>query len=124
MARKRRLEDLTRRWQERREGRRRSQTRDGVAREPADPVRAARAASAFPFRRVAPAEYVAQHGANMVGFTYDDYTYADAALQAWLDEVGRLLRSRSEPADAAATLDGAQTPDSAETPDGSEAQTK
>ena len=35
----------------------------------------------------------------MVAFTYDDYTYADAALQAWLDEVGRLLRVRSNEPD-------------------------
>jgi hypothetical protein len=116
MARRRRLDELTRRWQERREDRRRSQTRDGVPRERADPIRSARAASAFPFRRVAPADYVARHGADMVGFTYDDYTYSDAALQAWLDEVGRLLRLRSEPPN------GAETPDDAETPDSSEEQ--
>jgi len=61
-------------------------------------VRAARAAAAFPFRRVPPAEYVARYGADMSGFTYDDYAYPDADLQAWLDEVGRLLRERpSEP---------------------------
>ena len=50
------------------------------------------------FRHVTPADYVARHGSEMVAFTYDDYTYADARLQTWLDEVGRLLRSRpSEP---------------------------
>ena len=95
MARKQRLEELTRRWQDRREERRRLLDRDGTPREAANPVRAARAASAFPFRRMTPADYVARHGSDMVGFTYDDYTYADAALQAWLDEVGRLLRDRA-----------------------------
>ena len=30
----------------------------------------------------------------MVGFTYDDYTYADPALEAWLRELGELLRAR------------------------------
>jgi len=100
MAGKRRLDELTRRWQERRDERRRGMTRDGVPREAADPVRAARAASAFPFRRMTPADYVARHGPDMVGFTYDDYTYADAALQAWLDEIGRLLRLRADVAEA------------------------
>jgi hypothetical protein len=28
----------------------------------------------------------------MTGFTYDDERYADAELDAWLLEVGRLLR--------------------------------
>lgn len=114
MARKRRLDELTRRWQQRREERRQGMTRDGVPRESADPVRAARAASAFPFRRMAPAEYVARHGSDMAGFTYDDYTYADAALQAWLDEVGRLLRDRPEAPDGAETPSDAQTPDTSE----------
>jgi hypothetical protein len=39
-------------------------------------------------------EYVAQHGESMIGFTYDDERYRDAALQAWIDEVGALLRTR------------------------------
>jgi hypothetical protein len=30
----------------------------------------------------------------MIGFTYDDERYRDAALQAWIDEVGALLRTR------------------------------
>ena len=102
MARKQRLQELTRRWQERRDERRRLQDRDGTPREAADPVRAARAASAFPFRRMTPADYVARHGSEMVGFTYDDYAYADAALQAWLDEVGRLLRDSATALEAEA----------------------
>jgi len=114
MARKRRLDELTRRWQQRRDERRQGMTRDGVPRETADPVRAARAASAFPFRRMTPAEYVLRHGSDMVGFTYDDYTYADAALQAWLDEVGRLLRERPEAPSAAEEPANEQTPDAAE----------
>src|SRR5437763_13226374 len=98
MARKERLEELTRRWQARRADRLRQHADAGRPRDAADPVRAARAASAFPFRHVTPADYVARHGSEMVAFTYDDYTYADARLQTWLDEVGRLLHSRpSEP---------------------------
>ena len=120
MARKRRLDELTRRWQERRDERRLAQAGEAVPREGADPVRAARAASAFPFRRVTPADYVARHGADMVGFTYDDYAYADAALQAWLDEVGRLLRARSEAPDGSKTPDESEARQDPETPDESE----
>lgn len=39
-----------------------------------------------------PADYVAEHGAAMTAFTYDDERYTDPALDAWLLEVGRLLR--------------------------------
>jgi hypothetical protein len=30
----------------------------------------------------------------MIGFTYDEARYADPELDAWLTEVGRLLRER------------------------------
>jgi hypothetical protein len=30
----------------------------------------------------------------MVGYTYDAYSYTDAKLEAWLRELGRLLRAR------------------------------
>lgn len=52
------------------------------------------AARAFPYRSQLPAAYVAEHGADMIGFTYDDERYADPVLDAWLVEVGRLLRAR------------------------------
>jgi hypothetical protein len=94
-----RLDQLTRRWQARHATRRRRAEETGTPREPADPVRAARAAAAFPFRRTSPADYVARHGADMTAFTYDDYAYPDAELQAWIDEVGRLLRERTEGSD-------------------------
>ena len=58
----------------------------------ASPDRESLAARAFPFRDVAPADYVAEHGDAMTAFTYDDERYADPALDAWLLEVGRLLR--------------------------------
>ena len=63
-------------------------------RPPADPDREALAARAFPFRTVTPSSYVEEHGADMIGFTYDDARYADPDLDAWLLEVGRLLRER------------------------------
>jgi hypothetical protein len=69
---------------------------------------------------VTPTDYVARHGADMVGFTYDDYTYADAALQAWLDEVGRLLRLRTEQPGGGKTPNTAEPPGTAEPPDTAE----
>lgn len=85
-----RLDELTERWRLRQEARRQA----ADARPEADPKREALAARAFPFRSVTPVEYVADHGDSMPGFTYDDARYADATLDAWLTEVGRLLRER------------------------------
>ena len=88
MDRRAHLEQLTDRWRARHDARRPAPD----DRPPADPAREALAARAFPFRTVTPAEYVAEHGADMTAFTYDDARYADADLDAWLLEVGRLLR--------------------------------
>jgi hypothetical protein len=85
---RRRLDELTDRWRARHDARR---TAD---RPPADPDREALARRAFPYRAISPDAYVAEHGSAMVGFTYDEARYADADLDAWLLEVGRLLRSR------------------------------
>lgn len=90
MTRRERLADLTDRWRRRREQRRPSPD----ARPAADPAREALAARAFPYRTELPAGYVAAHGPDMAGFTYDEERYADPALDAWLLEVGRLLRDR------------------------------
>lgn len=95
-----RLDELTRRWRERHEARRLV----GAVRPPADAERQARAASAFPYRSASPAAYVGEHGDDMAGFTYDDYAYDDPALDAWLAELGELLRARrgaDEPGDGA-----------------------
>jgi hypothetical protein len=88
MTSRRRLETLTDRW------RRRHDARRSAVRPAADPAREALAARAFPFRTESPVAYVASHGAEMAGFTFDDASYADPALDAWLLEVGRLLRKR------------------------------
>ena len=90
MSRREELERLTDRWRSRRDARRPSPD----ARPPADPEREALAARAFPFATVPPVAYVADHGADMPAFTYDEVRYADADLDAWLLEVGRLLRER------------------------------
>ncbi len=81
------LQELTDRWRARHDAR---ASRD---RPQADPEREALARRAFPYRSSSPAAYVAEHGAGMVGFTYDEASYADPDLDAWLLEVGRLLRS-------------------------------
>jgi hypothetical protein len=90
MASREKLTTLTDRWRERHDARRLL-----VEERPAaDPAREALAARAFPFRSVEPAAYVAEHGDDMHGFTYDEARYADPALDAWLIEAGRLLRKR------------------------------
>ena len=89
MASRDELTRLTGRWRTRRDARRRS-----VDDRPASDVeREALALNAFPFRSVTPAAYVAERGQDMIGFTYDEERYTDADLDAWLLEVGRLLRA-------------------------------
>jgi len=83
------LDRLTERWRARHEAR---VAADG--RPQADPEREARAQAFFPWRTQSPAEYAATHGSAMVGYTYDAYTYADPQLEAWLRELGGLLRAR------------------------------
>ena len=83
-----RLEDLTDRWRARHDARR----PDPDARPSASQARELLAASAFPYRTRSPADYVAEHGAAMAGFTFDEERFADPELDAWLQEVGRLLR--------------------------------
>lgn len=89
-----RLEQLTRRWRERHDARR--EERRHADRPPADAEREQRARRHFPYRSVSPAEYAARHGDEMVGYTYDDYRYAEAELDRWLVELGRILRRRRE----------------------------
>lgn len=84
-----RLDRLTDRWRARHEARLAVE-----GRQPADAEREAHARDFFPWREQSPAEYAATHGAAMVGYTYDAYTYTDADLEAWLVEVGELLRLR------------------------------
>ena len=89
MSRRDRLDALTDRWRTRHDAR-----RPHAGDRPAAPfARAFLAARAFPYRTVTPAEYVAEHRAEMRGFTYDDERYADPELDAWLVEVGELLRA-------------------------------
>jgi hypothetical protein len=87
--RRQRLDRLTDRWRARHEARVASEGRPR-----ADAEREARAQTSFPWRTQSAAEYAAAHGAAMVGYTYDAYTYADPHLEAWLRELGDLLRAR------------------------------
>jgi len=86
------LDRLTQRWRERHDARRPADD----LRPRVNPGREALARRHFPYRDVTPEAYVAEHGAAMVGFTYDDEAYADPDLDAWLLEVGRLLREGPE----------------------------
>ena len=86
------LDRLTARWRARHDLR-----REGDPFRPrANPGREALAKRGFPYHDVTPADYVAEHGADMTGFTYDDESYADAELDAWITEVGELLRAQRE----------------------------
>jgi hypothetical protein len=85
---RRRLDELTDRW------RARHDARVSTERPPAAPERETLAQRAFPYQTTTPADYVAEHGADMVGFTYDEARYTDPELDAWLVEVGRLLDAR------------------------------
>ena len=92
MERRDRLDELTKRWR-----RRHAARRPAAGERPAATAeRQARAARAFPYESVAPADYVAHHGADMTAFTYDDERYDDPELDAWILEVGRLLRRSGE----------------------------
>jgi hypothetical protein len=83
-----RIDRLTRRWRERHDAR----LAAGSPRPRANPGREALARQNFPYRMTSPADYAAEHGAAMIGFTYDEESYADADLDAWLVELGRILR--------------------------------
>jgi hypothetical protein len=83
------LKRLTDRWRSRHEARVAAEGRP-----PADPQRESRARAFFPWQVETPAEYAATYGSAMVGYTYDAYTYADPQLEAWLHELGELLRAR------------------------------
>lgn len=99
MSREQHLDELTDRWRARRAMRREARARALVAREAADPGRVERASNLFPYRETTPAGYLREHGSAMTAYTYDDYTYPDVELQAWLDELGRLLRLQPSPPD-------------------------
>ena len=94
--RRQQLDEMTRRWRARHDARRDAES---GARPPADAERETRARMAFPFRELSPEAYAAQHGDAMIGFIYDEYSYDDPELDAWLAELGAVLRRRREEAD-------------------------
>jgi hypothetical protein len=86
------LDRLTSRWRARHDAQRPA----AGARPPADPERESLARRAFPYREVTPSAYADAHADDMPGFTYDEVAYADPQLDAWLVELGELLRARRE----------------------------
>jgi hypothetical protein len=88
-VRRARLEQLTDRWRARHEAR-----LDAGDRPAADAERETRATAFFPWATETPAEYAARYGAAMTGYTYDAYSYTDPKLEAWLRELGEILRQR------------------------------
>ncbi len=82
-----RLDRLTDRWRARHEA-----SLAAKGREPADAERERRAREHFPYRSETPDAYAARHAPAMIGYTYDAYTYADPELDAWLVELGQILR--------------------------------
>jgi hypothetical protein len=90
MSERRRLATLTARWRQRHDARRPNPAERPLA----SAARESQAATTFPFRDASAAEYVAAHGEAMIGFTYDDVRYRDPVLDAWLLDVGRILRER------------------------------
>ena len=92
MNKRRDLDRLTRRWRDRHDAR----LAQAADRPRANGGREALARRAFPFKEMTPSEYADRHGDAMAGFTYDEESYADPELDAWLLELGRILRERRE----------------------------
>ena len=59
----------------------------------ADPGREADARNLFPFE-VAPEEYAARHAHEWYCFSFDDYRYADPAVDRWIQRLGDILFRR------------------------------
>ncbi len=91
--RRQRLDEMTLRWRARHDAQRDAA---GAERPPADADRELLARAAFPYREQAPAAYADHHADDMIGFIYDEYAYDDPELDAWLVELGAILRRRRE----------------------------
>src|SRR5256885_12460891 len=59
----------------------------------ADPGREADARNLFPFE-MAPEEYAARHAHEWYCFSFDDYRYADPAVDRWIQRLGDILFRR------------------------------
>jgi hypothetical protein len=99
MAKRGELDRLTQRWRDRHD----AQLSRAGGRPRATGGREALARRGFPYRDMTPAEYADQHADDMPGFTYDEESYADPELDAWLVELGVILRERREGAKKAAS---------------------
>jgi hypothetical protein len=92
MSRRGELDRLTQRWRDRHD----AQLSRAGGRPRATGGREALAKRGFPYRDMTPPEYADEHADDMPGFTYDDESYADPELDAWLVELGTILRERRE----------------------------
>lgn len=106
MSRRTDLDRLTRRWRDRHDAKLAGE------RPRASGGREALARRGFPYRDQSPTEYADEHAGDMIGFTYDEESYADADLDAWLVELGGILRERRGKAPAEATADDPKADDS------------
>lgn len=88
-----RIDRLTRRWRERHDAR----LGADFDRPRASGGREALARRNFPYRDQTPKQYADAHGTDMIGFTYDEESYADPELDAWVVELGRILREGRTP---------------------------
>jgi len=59
----------------------------------ADPGREADARRIFPFD-MSPDEYAARHAHEWYCFSFDDYRYADPAMERWIQRLGDILFRR------------------------------
>ena len=59
----------------------------------ADPGREADARRMFPFD-ISPDEYAARHAHEWYCFSFDDYRYADPAIDCWIQRLGDILFQR------------------------------
>jgi hypothetical protein len=57
----------------------------------AEPEREVLVRRRFPYRDMSPAAYLARYGDDIRVFSFDQETYADPELDAWIAELGRLL---------------------------------
>ena len=59
----------------------------------ADPGRERDAREMFPLD-MSPEEYAARHAQDWICFSFDDYRYADARLDSWIQRLGDILFRR------------------------------
>jgi hypothetical protein len=62
----------------------------------ADSARIEAALRMFPFRELSPEQFAARWSHTILLSSFDQYRYPDMAMESWIDELHRLLRSPAE----------------------------